>query len=261
MATQVYFVSAGPGDPELLTLKAKRILESVDVIVYADSLVPRQILQYAKVNCQIHESASMELEQFMEIIVKAVKEGKTVARVHSGDTSVYSAIQEQIDILQENGVSFEVIPGVGSYQAMAAILKREFTIPEVVQTIILSRASGRTKVPLKEELAALAKHQATICLYLSAMLAQKIQQDLLTAYPPDTPVAIGYRVSWPDQKMIQGQLKDLAQLVKEAKISRSALIVVSPALADHRTRSKLYDKTFSHIFRRSNFAQTPGKGR
>jgi precorrin-4/cobalt-precorrin-4 C11-methyltransferase len=248
--SKVYFVGAGPGDPELITLKAKHLIEKADVIVYAGSLIPKRVLACVRKDAELHDSAPLELGQFMEIMIQRAREGKLVLRLQSGDPSVFGAMQEQIDILKAEGIEYEIVPGVSSFQAAAALLGRELTCPEVAQTVILSRASGDTKVPPKEELVELAKVGATLCLFLSARLIDRVQEDLLTGYPPDTPFAVVYRATWPDEKVLVGELKDLARAVKDEKIVRSAIILVGAALKDHGTRSKLYDKEFSHIFRR-----------
>ena len=253
MPGRVVFIGAGPGDPELLTVKGRKALEAADLILFADSLVPDGLVALAKPGAEVHRSAGMDLEQQEEVFVRASKEGKTVARVHSGDPAVFGATQEQVEILKKHGIPYEVIPGVSSFQAASAALRKEFTIPEVTQTVILTRASGRTKMPEGERMADLARHGATIVVYLSATLAKKVQEDCLAGgYSPETPCAVAYKVSWPDQRILQCPLSKLAETVKKEKIDRQALLIVSPALKEgHTTRSKLYDKAFSHGFRRA----------
>ncbi|HKI31138.1 MAG TPA: precorrin-4 C(11)-methyltransferase [Gemmataceae bacterium] len=246
---RVVFVGAGPGDPDLLTLKAHRALGRADVVVYAGSLVPEEILRHAPATAVLHNSAPLTLEEVMAILVPAARAGKRVVRLHSGDTSLYSAIQEQMTRLDEAGVGYEVIPGVSSFQAAAAALKAEFTLPEVVQTVILTRAEGETPMPEGESLAALAQHRATLCVFLSARLVERVQDELLTAYAADTPVAILYRVSWPDEKVVLTELWHLAEEVRRNKLSRTTLIVVGAAVCRRQNRSRLYDKGHGHIFR------------
>jgi precorrin-4 C11-methyltransferase len=246
---KVVFVGAGPGDPDLLTLKGHRALSRANVVVYAGSLVPEELLRHAPATAALHNSASLTLEEVMAILIPAARAGKRVVRLHSGDTSLYSAIQEQMTRLDEAGIGYEVIPGVSSFQAAAAALKAEFTLPEVVQTIILTRAAGETPMPAGESLAELARHRATLCIFLSARLAERVQGQLLTAYAPDTPTAILYRVSWPDEKIVLTELRHLVEEVRRHKLSRTTLIVVGAAVGGRRNRSRLYDKSHGHIFR------------
>jgi precorrin-4 C11-methyltransferase len=245
----VLFVGAGPGDPDLVTLKAKRALARADVVVYAGSLVPEEVLRHAPATAALHNSAPLTLEDVMAVMIPAARAGKRVVRLHSGDTSLYSAIQEQMTRLDEAGVAYEVIPGVSAFQAAAAVLKAEFTLPEVVQTVILTRAEGETQMPSGESLADLARHRATLCVFLSARLAESVQEQLLTAYPTDTPAAILYRVSWPDEKIVLTELGRLAEEVRRHKLSRTTLIVVGEAVGRRRNRSRLYDAKHGHIFR------------
>jgi precorrin-4 C11-methyltransferase len=248
-AGTVVFVGAGPGDPDLLTLKAHRAIGRADVVVYAGSLVPEEVLRHAPATAVLHNSAPLTLEEVMAILIPAAHAGKQVVRLHSGDTSLYSAIQEQMTRLDEAGLDYEVIPGVSSFQAAAAALKAEFTCPEVAQTVILTRAEGETPMPDGESLAALARHRATLCVFLSARLVERVQEQLLAAYPPDTPAAILYRVSWPDEKVVLTDLRHLAEEVRRHKLSRTTLIVVGAAISRRRNRSRLYDKGHGHIFR------------
>jgi precorrin-4 C11-methyltransferase len=246
---KVIFVSAGPGDPDLLTLKGRRALVQADVVVYAGSLVPEEIVRHAPAGAALHNSAPLALDEVMERLIAAARSGKRVVRLHSGDTSLYSAIQEQMTLLDEAGIDYEVIPGVSSFQAAAAALQAELTLPEVAQTVILTRAEGQTKMPEGEALAELARHRATLCIFLSARLMEQVQADLLTAYPPDTPVAIVYRVSWPDEKIILTELSRLAEEVKQHKLTRTTLIIVGEAVGGRRNRSRLYDRKHGHLFR------------
>lgn len=253
-AAAVYFVGAGPGDPELLTLKGQRLLQAADVILYADSLVPTGILQFAPPSATCIPTAAMTLEDIIPLMVEAVQAGKNVVRLQSGDPSLYSAIHEQIARLGEAGITVEVIPGISAYQLAAARLNAELTLPELVQTIILTRASGRTRVPPTEELASLAAHKASLCLYLSANCVQRAQRDLLQHYPPETLVAVGYRLGWPDEQLWLIPLAEMASFSQQQRLTRTTLYLISPALAaqqqgNHSLRSCLYNPEHHHLFR------------
>jgi precorrin-4/cobalt-precorrin-4 C11-methyltransferase len=248
----VHFIGAGPGDPQLLTLKGKALIEQADVIVFADSLVNPEVCQFARQDCEIHGSSGLTLGETSSVILDAVRAGKHVARLQSGDPAVYGAINEQIGILEREGVAYEIVPGVSSAFAAAARLGVEMTVPNVSQTIILTRRSGRASaVPPKEELAALAAHQATMAIFLSAAMTGKVVRDLLSAgYPEDTPCSVVYKVSWPDEKIIQGTLADIARKVRSARFTRQALILVGQAFGPRSTeRSQLYAEDYTHLFR------------
>jgi precorrin-4 C11-methyltransferase len=249
---RVTFLGAGPGDPDLLTIKGRRVLAKADVVVYAGSLVPERILKYASGTAVVHNSAHLTLEEVMTILVGAARAGKRVVRLQAGDTTNYSAIQEQIALLEEAGIDFDVVPGVSSFQAAAAALGAELTVPETVQTIILTRAEGETPMPAGESLEALARHGATLAIFLSARLSDVVQDKLLTAYPPDTPVAICYRVSWPDQEIVRTTLAHLHEEMRRHKFTRTALILVGAALGRREHRSQLYHPSHGHIFRARN---------
>lgn len=246
---KVYFIGAGPGDPDLITVKGQRIINESQVIVYAGSLVNPAVLAGAPKDAEIHDSASMAFEEVMEVLERGIKAGKKVARVHTGDPAIYGAIQEQMNWLAQKGIHYEVVPGVSSFLAAAAALKQEYTLPEVTQTVMVTRLEGRTPVPEKEKLASLAKHGSTICIFLSVQMIEKVVEELSQGYPLDTPIVVAQRVSWPDQKIVQGTLADIAQKVKEEKIGKTALIIVSPAFKNEGAMSKLYDKTFTHEYR------------
>ena len=251
MGGKVYFIGAGPGDPDLLTVKASKIIARADVIIWADSLINPAVLELNS-EAEVHKSASLNLEQTTQIIVHAVSQGKIVARLQSGDPAIYGAIREQMQALDEHGIEYEVIPGVSSVFASAAALKVELTFPEVSQTVILTRREGRTPVPENESLKSLAKHQATMAIYLSAGQIENVVKDLLLGgYQPETPVAVVYRASWPDQQIVRGTLSDIAEKVKAADITRQALILVGKAIDTgvRGEKSKLYDKTFAHGYR------------
>ncbi|MHB8172658.1 MAG: precorrin-4 C(11)-methyltransferase [Thermincolia bacterium] len=246
---KVYFIGAGPGDPELITIKGARIIEQAQVIIYAGSLVNPAVLQYAQEGAEIHNSATMTLEDVIKVTVEAVKAGKTVARVHTGDPSIYGAIQEQMDTLDQCEVNYEVIPGVSSFVATAAALKQEYTLPGVTQTVILTRMEGRTPVPEKESIASLAKHKATMCIFLSVGMIDSLVKELMQGYPADTPVMVVQKASWPEQVIVQGTLEDIAQRVIKAGIGKTAMIVVGDIFRGEYEKSKLYDVGFTHEYR------------
>lgn len=251
--TKVYFIGAGPGDAELMTLKAVRILKMADIIIYAGSLVERKnMLKFAKRGVSLYNSATMDLEGILDIFSKAKSKNKIVARAHSGDPSIYGAIQEQMDWCRKKRISYEVVPGVSSFQAAAATLKQEFTLPSVTQTVILTRVSGRTPVPDKEDLEKLSKIRATIVIFLSIQEIERVVNRLRQGYKRDTPVAVIERVSYPDERKILGTLQDIAKKVKASGIKRQALIIVGDCLRGNYQKSKLYDKDFEHSFRKTS---------
>ncbi|MFW6022829.1 MAG: precorrin-4 C(11)-methyltransferase [Halanaerobiaceae bacterium] len=246
---QVYIIGAGAGDFELITIKGKKALEKADVLIYAGSLVNPEILKYSP-EAEVYNSATMNLEEVIEVIERAVEEEKTVARVHTGDPSIYGAIQEQIDILKEKGINYTIIPGVSSFSAAAAAVEREYTLPDVSQTVILTRRGGRTPVPEKEELSMLASHQASMAIFLSVQMIAEVVDDLMQHYPGETSVAVVEKASWPDQNIVRGKLANIASQVKQAGIKKTAMILVGDFLDSEYSRSKLYDKDFSHACRR-----------
>lgn len=248
--SKVYFVGAGPGDPELISIKGKRIIDSSDVIIYAGSLVNKEVLKDAKKDAKIYNSAVLNLDEVIELIKDAVLAGKLVARVHTGDPSIYGAIREQMDRLDAYGIEYEVIPGISSFLAAAATLKKEYTLPAVSQTLILTRMEGRTKVPEKEKIEELAKHRATMIIFLSVGAIEELVSRLMTSYEPSTQVAVVYKASWKEEKIVRAKLDNIAGLVKEAGITKTALVVVGDFLGDEYELSKLYDKNFSHEFRK-----------
>ncbi|WZL71773.1 precorrin-4 C(11)-methyltransferase [Clostridiaceae bacterium 35-E11] len=245
----VYFIGAGPGDPDLITVKGKKIIEKADVIIYAGSLVNKQILDCRKNTAEIHNSASMTLEEVIEVMTKAEKEEKLVARVHTGDPSIYGAIREQMDILEEKGIQYEVIPGVSSFVGAAAAINKEFTLPGITQTVILTRMEGRTPVPEKESLESLAQHKASMCIFLSVQMIEEVVRRLTAYYPIETPIAVIQKATWEDQKIVLGTLSDIAEKVKTAGITKTAQILVGDFLGNEYEYSKLYDKDFSHEYR------------
>ena len=246
----ISFIGAGPGDPELITLKGRRLIDSADVIIYAGSLVNPAVLKSAKETAEIHNSAYMNLDEVIDVMRTAEGKGLKVVRVHTGDPSIYGAIREQIDRLKDLGIECEVIPGVSSFLATAAALNMEYTLPDVSQTVILTRMEGRTPMPEKEKLRDLASHNATMIIFLSVGFMDEMVKELTEGgYRLDTPVAVVYKASWPEQKIVRGTLKDIARKVKGAEIDRTALTLVGDFLGDEYSLSKLYDKSFTTGFR------------
>ncbi len=250
----VYIIGAGPGDPELLTLKAHRLLTQADVILYADSLVPKQMLREVRQDAELIPTGNQTLESIVPLMIEKVRQGLAVVRLHSGDLTLYSAIHEQIQLLRSANIDFELIPGISAFQAAAAKIEAELTIPGLVQTIILTRVSGNASpVPESEELASLAAHKASLCLYLAARHVENAEAKLLQHYPSDTPVAICFRVGWPDEQILVVPLEKMAETTRENNLIRTTLYLISPALQDDLTekRSRLYHPEHSHLFRPS----------
>ena len=248
----VNFVGAGCGAADLITVRGKSLIEQADVIVYAGSLVNPQLLEYAKKDCQIHNSAYMTLEQVIDVIKAAEHEKKMTVRLHTGDPSLYGAIREQMDRLDELGIKYDICPGVSSFCGAAAALRAEYTLPDVSQTVIITRMAGRTPVPEKESIAALAAHNATMVIFLSTGLLKELSAELIRGgYKPDTPAAIVYKASWADQKVCRCTVKDLAQTAADNGITKTALICVGYFLGNDYSLSKLYDKTFSTEYRKA----------
>ena len=250
--SKVYFIGAGPGDPELITIKGRKLIDNADVVIYAGSLVNAALLK--GLNAEIHDSAKMTLDEIVKIIRNAVSAGKTVVRLHTGDTSFYSAISEQIEEIRELNIGYEIIPGVSSAMAGAAILGQELTIPEISQTVIFTRIEGKTPVPETEKLSELARHRATIVIFLSVGMIEEVKSELLQGYSEDTPVVIIEKATWKEQKVVRGQLKDIVSLVKDAGIKKTALIYVGESLrASEKSlgkESKLYHRDFKHGYRK-----------
>jgi len=245
----VYFVGAGPGDPELITVKGQNLVKEGDVIIYAGSLVNEKILDCKKKEAKLYNSASMTLDEVLEVTERALDKGEMVVRVHTGDPTIYGAIKEQIDALEKKGICSVVIPGVSSFTASAASLNRELTLPGVSQTVILTRLEGRTPVPELEKLESLARHQSTMAIFLSVQMIDGVVEKLRTHYPADTPIAVVQRATWEDQKQVIGTLEDIAEKVKEADITKTAQILVGRFLGEEYELSKLYDPKFTHEYR------------
>ncbi len=268
MAQKIYFVGAGPGDPDLITVKGAKLLEQADVVVYADSLIPLGLVdRYIQPQAEVIPTADKSLEAILKILIDRTQSGKQVVRLHDGDPCLYGAIQEQMQGLLAAGIAFEVVPGVSAYQLAAAKLRVELTQPQRVQSIILTRASGRTQVPVAEELATLAAHQASLCLYLSARHVQKAQAKLLQHYSADTPVAICFRLGWEDEKIFVVPLAAMAATTDREKLVRTTMYVISPALNvatiptqygsvsmvdGEVARSNLYAADYDRLFRSSH---------
>ncbi len=247
----VYFIGAGPGDPKLLTVKGKEIIDRADVIIYAGSLVNKEVLSSCKAEAKIYNSAVMTLEEVIALMQEAESRGEMTARVHTGDPSLYGAHREQMDRLKELGISYEIVPGVSSFLAAAASLGMEYTLPGVSQSLIISRLEGRTKVPPKERIEELAKANTSMVLFLSAGKLEELCERLMSAYPKDTPAAVVFKASWPDEKQIRGELSNIAQRAKEAGIHKTALLLVGNFLGENYECSRLYDRHFSHEFRKA----------
>lgn len=249
----IYFIGAGPGAVDLITVKGKTLLEQADIIIYAGSLVNPELLTYAKPECKIMDSAKMTLEEVVEAMLPFAKAGKTVVRLHTGDPSIYGAIREQMDLLKTHNLEYQVVPGVSSFFGAAAALKAEYTLPDVSQTVIITRMEGRTPVPAKEEISLLAAHQATMAIFLSSGMLDKLSERLISGgYAPDSPAAIVYKATWPDEKVFRCTVETLAQTAAENNINRTALILVGGFLGDNYDRSLLYDPGFTHGYREAS---------
>ncbi len=247
----VHFIGAGPGDPELLTIKGKKLIDSADVIIYAGSLVNKKVLDDRKESAVVYNSAYMTLPEVIQVMKEAEAKGLSIARVHTGDPSIYGAIREQMDALDRLGISYEVIPGVSSFLAAAASMKKEYTLPGVSQTVILSRLEGRTPVPEKEKILSLAKHHATMIIFLSVGKIEVLVQLLSESYERDTPAAVVYKASWPEEVIVYGTLETIADKVKAAGITKTALVVVGNFLGNAYELSKLYDQNFETEYRKA----------
>lgn len=249
----IYFIGAGPGAVDLITVKGKTLLEQADLIIYAGSLVNPQLLDYAKAECVIMDSAKMTLEAVIEAMIPFAKEGKTVVRLHTGDPSIYGAIREQMDILKTHNLEYQVVPGVSSFFGAAAALKAEYTLPNISQTVIITRMEGRTPVPPKEEISLLAAHQATMAIFLSSGMLEKLSERLITGgYTADTPAAIVYKATWPDERVFHCTVGTLAKTAADNNINRTALILVGEFLGSEYDRSLLYDPGFTHGYREAS---------
>lgn len=249
----VHFVGAGSGATDLITVRGAKLLSEADVIIYAGSLVNPELLSYAKESCEIHNSATMTLEQVVGVIREAEKAGKTTVRLHTGDSSIYGAVREQFDELEKYGIEYDVCPGVSSFCGAASALRAEYTLPDVSQTVIITRAEGKTPVPEKESIKSLAAHRATMVVFLSTSLTEKLQADLLAGgYPPETPVAVVSKATWPDQQIFRCNVETLDKTVKENGLTKTSLIIVGDCMGDKYMRSLLYHPGFSTEFREAS---------
>lgn len=248
----VHFVGAGCGAPDLITVRGARLIAGADVLIYAGSLVNPEVLKYAAPECEIHDSARLTLEQVIEIVKNAEAQGKTTVRLHTGDSSIYGAVREQFDLLESLGIAYDVCPGVSSFCGAAASLKAEYTLPDVSQTVIITRMEGRTSVPEREKLRALAAHGSSMVLFLSAGLLDEVQNELMAGgYASETPAAIIYKATWPEERVFRCHVSDLASTAKQNGVQKTALIVVGGFLNGKYERSKLYDPGFSTEYRKA----------
>lgn len=245
----IAIIGAGPGDEELITVKGKQYLEEADCVLYAGSLIPEEMTNWCKPGAVVRNSAMMTLEEQISTMQEHYEKGNSIVRLQCGDPSLYGAIQEQMTIFDDLGMEYFIVPGISSFSAAAAVLKSEFTIPEVVQSIVLTRGEGKTPMPSKENLSTFAKTNATMCIFLSAGIAAKVQGQLLEHFDADTPVAVMYRLTWKDEAVYTGKLEDLAKIVKNSKKTRTVLIVVGKAIGARKNRSQLYSPEWQHIFR------------
>ena len=246
----IEIVGAGPGDPELISIRGRHMLEQADLILYAGSLVPKELTTCAKAGAMVRSSADLDLEQQFALMKQYYDKGGFVVRLHTGDPCIYGAIQEQMNYFDQYNMDYHITPGISSFQAAAAALRSQFTIPEKVQSIILTRGEGRTPMPEKEQLHKLAQSQSTMCIYLSAGIVEQVQAELLQAYPPTTPVAACYKLTWKEERIYRGQLKDLAKIVKENHLTLTTLLVVGEAIDNRKGLSRLYAHEFKHLFRK-----------
>ena len=257
MAGKVWFVGAGPGDPDLITVKGRNLIEQADAILYAGSLVSETATRWAGPGCAIEDSKGMDLEEIIAWLIRKAREGETVIRLQTGDPGLYGALIEMVQPLDEAGIDVGVVPGVSSAMASAAAGVESLTLPEVTQTVILTRVEGRTPMPEGESLAELAQHHCTLCLFLSITLLKKVQTELLQAgWTEDAPILVVHKASWPgEEKIIRGTLADIREKCRAEKINSQAMIIVSPTLGARQwnelKKSKLYDKSFSHRFRKA----------
>lgn len=247
----IYFIGAGPGAADLITVRGAELLKKADVIIYAGSLVNLALLDYAREDCIIHNSAHMTLEEVIDVMKE--HDGKEIVRLHTGDPCIYGAIREQMDILDDLGLEYESVPGVSSFIGAAAALNAEYTLPNVSQTVILTRMAGRTPVPEKEEISKLAAHGATMVVFLTSTMLDELSKRLIEGgYAPDSPAAIVYKATWPDQKIIRTTVENIGKAAAENGINKMALIMVGGFLGDKYERSKLYDPSFTHLFREAS---------
>ncbi|MFL0268658.1 precorrin-4 C(11)-methyltransferase [Candidatus Clostridium radicumherbarum] len=255
----VYFIGAGPGDVDLITVKGRDILAEANIVIYAGSLVSSEHLKFCRASVEIHNSASMTLEEVIAVIKKGEEEEKTIVRLHTGDPAIYGAIKEQMDELDKLNINYKVIPGVSSFTAAAASIKKEFTLPEVSQTVILTRIEGRTPVPEKENIEKLASIGASMAIFLSISMIDKVIEKLRKGYGRNVPIAVVERATWEDERVIIGTLEDIAEKVKAVNIKKCAQILVGDFIACSYEKSRLYDKSFTHMFREAKDENSSSK--
>ena len=249
MVRKISFIGVGPGDPDLLTIRAMKEIKNSEVIFWADSLIPEKIISFASKKSEKIRTSSLDLNEIMRQMIEKYKEGKKVIRLHDGDPCLFGAITEQIEILKKENIAIDVIPGISAFQVTASYHQAELTVPDITQTIILSRAGGRTGMPERESLKNLAQHKSSLCLYLSARHVMEAEKTLLEFYAPNTKVIVGYRVSWEDGWTSLIDLKDMQKFSKAKKLVRTTIYVVSPALGNFIKPSNLYDPSYNHLFR------------
>lgn len=247
---KVHFVGAGPGDKELITLKGYNLLKNADVVIYAGSLVNPELLDYCKEGCEIHNSAHMDLQEIIDVMKNGIQNNKCVVRLQTGDFSIYGSIREQVEDLNKLGIDYDCTPGVSSFLGAASSLGVEYTVPEISQSVIITRMEGRTPVPKKESIESFAAHQTSMVIFLSVQEIEKVVDKLIEGgYPENTPVAVIYKATWTDEKVVKGVLSDIAAKVRENNINKTALIMVGRFLGEEYNNSKLYDKDFKHEYR------------
>ena len=250
MINKVHFVGAGPGDKELITLKGYKLLSNADVVIYAGSLVNPELLEYCKEGCEIHDSAYMNLQEIIAVMEKGIKEGKSVVRLQTGDFSIYGSIREQVEDLAKLNIDYDCTPGVSSFLGASSALGVEYTVPEISQSVVITRMEGRTPVPPKESIESFAAHQTSMVIFLSVQEIEKVVEKLIAGgYAKTTPIAVVYKATWADEKVVKGTLEDIAKKVKDAGIRKTALIMVGEFLGKEYNNSKLYNKDFVHEFR------------
>lgn len=248
--SKVHFVGAGPGDKELITLRGYRLLSEADIVIYAGSLVNPELLEYCKEDCEIYNSAVMDLEEIISVMEEGVKAGKEVVRLQTGDFSIYGSIREQVEELNKYDIEFDCTPGVSSFLGASSAMGVEYTVPEVSQSVIITRMEGRTPVPPRESIESFAAHQTSMVIFLSVQEIEKVVERLVEGgYPTDTPAAVIYKATWPDEKVLKGTLSDISKKVRENGIKKTALIMVGKFLGEEYYNSKLYDKDFVHEYR------------
>ncbi|WP_312687633.1 cobalt-precorrin-4 methyltransferase [Kosakonia sp.] len=251
-ASTVWFVGAGPGDKELITLKGYRLLQQAQVVIYAGSLINTELLTYCPPGAECHDSAELHLEQIIDLMEAGVKQGKVVVRLQTGDVSLYGSVREQGEVLTRRGIDWQVVPGVSAFLGAAAELGVEYTVPEVSQSLIITRLEGRTPVPPCEQLEAFARHQTSMAIYLSVLRIHRVAERLIEGgYPPNTPVAVIYKATWPESQTVRGTLADIGDKVREAGIRKTALILVGAFLGEEYHYSRLYAADFSHEYRKA----------